>query len=472
MFGKSKLQNAKQKISKLKEKYFSNSNNKDNSNKDHGFTSDLPSSTVLVDNDKPEKDQSNVHVLNETISPFHELISPRIEITNVFDDTEHNKDAEISSQTLFNNQSLTDHQDIRFSNRSPSEQSYCSKNTNKTLKTESIVLSDLSNQFEHICFLSSSSEEENTAAFHLPSFGFPQTIRNFDNSSTLGLHQTSVQSFDGDSETKKTNEVLLQKIEGSSSELSEVQSDVNSILFSDKEVESVKVYSDPENFETNYSEVDILRKKENKYSEDSENSYKTISNKKQTSSSDQNFELNSSSRTHVDDKISEPSKKLSFELMPLKHSLTKQKRHKNYKTTDLINVSNLKRGPKLNNVDNSNRKFKDGEGDVPCNRDIDRSRPTTVSGENSRLVHEGDSSLPKKSRSKYKNRSRTVLKHSTNLKPSKNRPILKSCVLIKHDDYPEEKRFLSSPRMSLSKLDGNFIFVEIKCLIYSSVSMM
>lgn len=472
MFGKSKLQNAKQKISKLKEKYFSNSNNKDNSNKDHGFTSDLPSSTVLVDNDKPEKDQSNVHVLNETISPFHELISPRIEITNVFDDTEHNKDAEISSQTLFNNQSLTDHQDIRFSNRSPSEQSYCSKNTNKTLKTESIVLSELSNQFEHICFLSSSSEEENTAAFHLPSFGFPQTIRNFDNSSTLGLHQTSVQSFDGDSETKKTNEVLLQKIEGSSSELSEVQSDVNSILFSDKEVESVKGYSDPENFETNYSEVDILRKKENKYSEDSENSYKTISNKKQTSSSDQNFELNSSSRTRVDDKITEPSKKLSIELMPLKHSLTKQKRHKNYKTTDLINVSNLKLGPKLNNVDNSNRKFKDGEGDVPCNRDIDRSRPTTVSDENSRLVHEGDSSLPEKSRSKYKNRSRTVLKHSTNLKPSKNRPILKSCVLIKHDDYPEEKRFLSSPRMSLSKLDGNFIFVEIKCLIYSLVSMM
>lgn len=455
MFGKSKLQNAKQKISKLKEKYLSNSN----LNKDHGFTSDLPSITVLVDNDKPEKDQSNVHVLNETSSPFHELISPRIEITNVFDDTEHNKGTEISSQALFNNQSLTDHQDIRFSNRSPSEQSYCSKNTNKTLKTESIVLSDLSNQFEHICFLSSSSEEENTAAFHLASFGTPQTIRNLDNSFTLGLHQTSVGSFDGNSETKQTNKVPLQKIEGSSSELSEVQSDVNSILFSDKEVESMKVYSDPENFETNNSELDILRKKENNHSEDSENSYKTVSNKNQTSSSDQNFEWNSSSRTHVDDKITEPSKKLSIELMPLKHSLTKQKLHKNYKTTDLINVSNLKLGPKLNNVDNSNRKFEDGEGEVPYNRDIDRSRPTTVSDDNSKLVHEGDSSLPKKSRCKYKNRSRTFLKHSTNLKPSKNRPILKSCVLIKHD-YPEEKRFLSSPRMSLSKLDGNFIFVE------------
>lgn len=468
MFGKSKLQNAKQKISKLKEKYFSNSN----LNKDHGFTSDLPSSTVLVDSDKPEKDQSNAHVLNETISPFHELISPRIEITNVFDDTEHNKGAEISSQTLFNNQSLTNHQDIRFSNRSPSEQSYCSKNTNKTLKTESIVLSDLSNQFEHICFLSSSSEEENTAAFQLASFGFPQTIRNLDNSFTLGLHQSSVRSFDGNFETKQTNELSLQKIEGSSSELSEVQSDVNSILFSDKEVESVKVYSDPDTFETNNSEVDILRKKENKYSEDSGNSYKTVSNKKQTSSSDENFELNSSSRTHIDDKITEPSKKLSIELMPLKHSLTKQKRHKNYKTTDIINVSNLKLGPKLNNVDNSNRKFKDGEGEKSYHRYIDRCRPTKVSDDNSRLVHEGDSSLPKKSRCKYKNRSRTILKHSTNLKPSKNRPILKSCVLIKHDDYPEEKRFLSSPRMSLSKLDGNFIFVETKCLIYPLVSMM
>lgn len=464
MFGKSKLQNAKQKISKLKEKYFNNSN----LNKDYGSTSDLPSIAVLLDNEKPEKDQSNVHVLNEPNSPVHELISPRIEITNLFDDTEHNKGAEISSQTLFNNQNLTDHQDSRFSNRSPSEQSYCSKNTNKTLKTESIVLSDLSNQFEHICFLSSSSEEENTAAFHLASFGFPQTLWNLD-SSSLGLHQTSVQSFDGNSETKQTNEVglPLQKIEGSSSELSEVQSDVNSIVLSDKEVESVKVYSDSVNFETNNSEVDVLKKKEiNKYSEDSENSYKTVLNKNKTSSSDPNFELNSSSQTYVDDKITEPSEKLLKEIKPLQHSLTKQKHRKNYKTADLNNVSNLKLCTKLKDVFfNSNRKFKDGEGEVTCNRDIDRS--ITVSNDNSRLlVHEGDSSLPKKSRRKYKNRSRTVLKHSTNLKPSKNRPILKSCVLIKHDKYTEENKFLSgTPRMSLSKLDGNFIFVETKCLI-------
>lgn len=154
------------------------------------------------------------------------------------------------------------------------------------------------------------------------------------------------------------------------------------------------------------------------------------------------------------------------EIKPLQHSLTKQKHRKNYKTADLNNVSNLKLGTKLKDVNfNSNRKFKDGEGEVTCNRDIDRS--ITVSNDNSRLlVHERDSSVPKKSRRKYKNRSRTVLKHSTNLKPSKNRPILKSCVLIKHDKYTEENKFLSgTPRMSLSKLDGNFIFFETKCLI-------
>lgn len=470
MFGKSKLQNAKQKISKLKEKYFNNSN----LNKDYDFTSDRPPSTVLVDNNKPEKDQSNFCVLNEPNSTVQELTSPRIEITNLFYDTEHiNKGAKINSQTLSNDQNLTDrpNHDSRLSNCSPSEQSYCSKNTSKTLKTESIVLSDLSNQFEHICFLSSSSDEENTAAFHPPSLGFPQTIGNLDNSS-LDLTQTSVQSFYRRSEIKQNNDVPLGKIEGSSSELSEVQSDVNSIVFSATEVESVKVYSTPVHFQSNNSEADVLKKKENKYSEDSGNSYKTLSDKKQTSISDPKFELNSSSWTQEEEKCTESSEELLKEIKPLQKSLTKQNLHKNYKTADLINISNLKLNTKTKKFNRTGRKFKDDEGDITYSSDVDRS--TTVSN-NSRLVNEGDSSSHKKSRHKYTGqsrhkyteKSRTVLKHSTNLKPSTSRPILKSCVLITHDESTEENKFLHTKRMSLSQLDGNFIlFFKTKCLIY------
>lgn len=452
MLNKSKLQNAKQKISKMKEKYFNSSN----VTKSDDIIDFLPS-TVLFDNSKLEKDQANL--LNETSSPAHELKSPRVEIKNLlFEDTTENViglGKNISPKLLGSNkQYLMDDQDSNrpiFSDHSASQHSHCSKATNKTLKTESIVLSDLSNQFENICFLSSSSDEENTTGRpYLSSMIVPQTSRNVNNLS--GLRQTSIQSFDENSEIKQNNEDVQED-----SELSEVQSDANSTVFSDTK-DSVKMYLHSVKLKPINSENNVFKKKEKETDNDSDNSnnssYKTISDKKQISIKKSNCEFNSRRKAleSQDNNYIGSSEKLQTIslLKEIKASQvsSKPKRKKSTdKNTELNYESNFKSSTMRKRYQNSKKKFNDGE--------VLYSR--YVSDENRLSDHEGDSYLLKKSINKYLKRLNTVSKHSTNLKPSSNRPTLKSCSLIKSDHSNEANRSLSIQRISCAKVDGNFL---------------